>query len=256
MIIIKTQEEIAKLREAGKRHARVLKAVAQAVKPGITTESLDSLAHKLITDMGDTPSFLHYQPEWAKKPFPKSICLSLNNEIVHGIPSAKRVIQEGDLVKVDIGYKHEGVFTDAAVTVIAGKGDATAQKMIEINQRALYAGIDAIRPGARLGDIGAAIESVWKKSGFSNPDGLCGHGVGRYIHEDPYVLNEGRKGTGELLKPGMVLAIEPMLNEGSHFMKTEQGAHVCYTADGKRSTHFEHTVLVTEDGYEILTDEN
>ncbi len=253
-IIIKTDEEIALMREAGKRHGKVLKQVADAIRPGMSTKDVDDLTHKLIVDAGDIPAFLNYKPEWAKKPFPGAICVSVNDEIVHGIPSATKILKEGDLVKIDIGYCHKGVFTDAAVTVGVGAIDEVSKKLIKNTRDALYAGIDAAKMGDRIGDIGNAIENVWKRTGFSIPRNLSGHGVGRYIHEDPYVLNEGRKGSGELLREGMTIAIEPQLNEGTGEMITEKNDHVCRTADGKRSAHFEHTVLITKNGPEILTE--
>lgn len=240
------------MRVAGKRHAEVLRKVCEMVKPGVTTGALDAYAEKLIREYGDVPAFLNYRPAGVKKPFPKSICVSVNDEIVHGIPSDDRMLLDGDIVSIDIGLKHDGVFTDAAVTIPVGNISHELQNLLATTEEALRIGIDAIVPGAKTGDIGYAIEQyVAGRYGIVRE--YSGHGVGRAIHEDPYVPNYGKPGTGELLKPGMTIAIEPMLNIGKKETFMLDDGYTVVTRDGKPSAHFEHTVLITETGYEILT---
>src|SRR3989344_6119070 len=216
MLTVKTKEEIQILREGGKRLAFILKSVGEAVKPGISTDKLNSLAGELALQNGDKPSLLGYKPRGSKRPYPASICISLNDEVVHGIPNENpKIIQEGDIVKLDMCLTHKGLITDATITVPAGRVDKESQKLISASRDALYAGIKAAKGGKYTGDIGFAIERVAKANRFSVVEELCGHGVGYKVHEDPYVPNYGDKGTGDKLKPGMVLALEPMLNEGS-----------------------------------------
>ncbi|MEK7152269.1 MAG: type I methionyl aminopeptidase [Patescibacteria group bacterium] len=252
MSTVYTAEEIVLLREGGRRLASVLHEVAQSVRPGITTLELDQIAERLIRQYGDTPSFLHYKPEGARFPYPRSLCVSVNNEVVHGIPGP-RVLEEGDIVGLDLGITHKGLVTDMAVTVPVGAIDEATKKLIDVTREALVVGIAAARGGARVGDIGEAIETFVKPHGYGVIEVLGGHGVGHKVHEDPYIPNVGRKGTGPILKPGQVLALEPMLNEGSKEVYLDDDGYTFKTADDKRSAHFEHTILVTSGEPEILT---
>jgi methionyl aminopeptidase len=251
-VIIKSPKEIEIIREGGKILAGVLVKVAKKVKPGISTYELDKYAHDLIKEGGDTPAFLNYKPEGVLKGFPASACISVNNEIVHGVPKKSIILKEGDIVCIDIGLKHKGFFTDHAVTVPVGKISKKDEQLLEYTQKALEVGIWAAIGGATVGDIGHAIESfVNRKYGIVRA--LAGHGVGVKIHEDPYVPNFGKAGKGQKLIPGMIIAIEPMLNMGSAHIVTADDNWTIKTADGSRSAHFEHTVLITEGEAEILT---
>lgn len=252
MIIIKTDNEIAAMRIAGKRHAAVLEKVAAMVAPGISTGQLNDYAEQLIRDYGDVPAFLNYRPDGAKRPFPKSVCISVNEEVVHGIPANDRVLQEGDIVSIDVGLFHNDVYTDAAVTVPVGKISNELNELLMVTEEALQVGIDAAQPGATTGDVGYAIQSFVNKR-YGIVEGFSGHGVGRHIHEDPYIPNYGNPGEGERLVPGMTIAIEPMLNLGRKGVKILPDGYTVVTTDGKPSAHFEHTVLITETGNEILT---
>lgn len=253
MIYIKTPEQIEILREGGKRHAAILEILTEKVVPGVTTGELDALALSLVREGGDEPAFLGYKPAGASYAYPATLCVSVNDEVVHGIPDAKRVLQEGDVVSLDLGLKHKGLFTDAAVTVAVGTVDVKKRELLKVAQVSLYKGIDEIKPGARTGDIGHAIEHYIKAYKYGIVRDLAGHGVGIAIHEDPFIPNYGQKGKGTLLKAGMVIAIEPMVNLGTAEVTLDDDDYTFRTADGKASAHFEHTVLVTEDGYEILT---
>jgi len=260
MIIIKTLEEIEIIREGGKHLATVLYKIKDTIKPGISTKDLDIYAEKLIRDLGDTPAFLNYRPEGASTPYPASLCVSVNDEVVHGIPSKKRILKEGDIVSLDLGLKHKGLFTDMAITVPVGKINITNQKLIEITEQALQVGIDAAQAGNTIGDIGNSIESFIrsrkdkeKNMQYGIVEVLAGHGVGRAIHEDPFIPNFGKKGTGEKLLPGMILAIEPMINLGTKNVTIDADDWTFRTADRKNSAHFEHTILITEGEPEILT---
>jgi methionyl aminopeptidase len=253
MIYVKTPEQIEILREGGKRHAAILEILTAKVVPGVTTGELDALALSLVREGGDEPAFLGYKPAGASYAYPATLCVSVNDEVVHGIPDAKRVLQEGDVVSLDLGIKHKGLFTDAAVTVAVGTVDVKKRELLKVAQASLYKGIDEIKPGARTGDIGHAIEHYIKAYKYGIVRDLAGHGVGIAIHEDPFIPNYGQKGKGTLLKAGMVIAIEPMVNLGTAEVTLDDDDYTFRTADGKASAHFEHTVLVTEDGYEILT---
>lgn len=256
MIIIKTKEEIEILREGGRRLATVLHKVKDIVAPGISTKDLDDYAFKLIKEMGDTPAFLNYRPEGADTPFPASLCVSVNNEVVHGIPNKDKVLKEGDIVSIDLGLKHKGLFTDMAMTVPVGSISASNKALLEKTEHALMVGISAACGGNRTGDIGYAIESYVKSDKaqkYGVVEVLSGHGVGRAIHEDPYIPNFGKKNTGDILKPGMVVAIEPMLNIGTKNVVIDKDGYTFRTADGKKSAHFEHTILITDGEPEILT---
>ncbi|KKW11038.1 MAG: Methionine aminopeptidase [Parcubacteria group bacterium GW2011_GWA2_49_9] len=253
-ISIKTKQEIAILREGGKRLAEILRAVAAEVKAGVSTHALNDLAEKLITERGDTPSFLGYSPSGAKRPFPAALCVSVNDEVVHGIPNeTEKFLKEGDIVTLDAGLIHQGLFTDSAITVGVGKINEKAQKLIDVTKKSLSVGIKAVRAGATTGDIGYAIEKFVKPFGYGIVRELAGHGVGYAVHEEPFVPNFGKRGEGVVLKAGMVLAIEPMLNEGGAVVKLASDGYTYRTRDGSRSAHFEHTVVVTENGSDILT---
>lgn len=254
-IIIKTKEEIEKLREGGVRLARVLAEVAKEVHPGVSAGDLEMLTQEKIKALGDVPAFLNYKPVGHMKPYPAALIVSVNSEVVHGIPTPKKILNDGDIVSLDLGLKHEGLFTDHAISVPVGAISKERQKLLQVTREALYVGIEAIVPGARVGDIGYAIEAFVKKSGkYGIVRTLSGHGVGRAIHEDPYIPNYGRKGSGAELKPGMVIAIEPMLTLGSEEVIEGPDGYTLKTPDGSAAAHFEHTVLVTETGYEILTE--
>jgi methionyl aminopeptidase len=253
MIIIKTDSEIERLRKGGPILATILQQVAQAVTPGITTKSLDELAHQLIIQGGCTPAFLHYTPEGADRPYPASLITSINSEVVHGIPG-NVVLKEGDIIALDLGLNYEGVFLDHAITVPVGEIGAKDKQLLSITKSALDEGIMAIVPGATVGDIGHAVEQFVKPYRLGIVRGLSGHGVGRAIHEDPYIPNYGKKGKGDKLVPGMVIAIEPMLTRGSEEVIQLSDGYTLKTSDNSRSAHFEHTVLINEEGYpEILT---
>jgi len=251
-VIIKTKKEIDIIREGGKILALVLAKTAQKVKPGISTLELDKYAYDLIKEYGGEPAFLNYKPEGAPLAFPASICISVNNEIVHGIPNKNKILKEGDIVSLDLGVKYKGLFTDHAITVPVGKISKKDQQLINDTKKALEIGIWAAKGGETVGDIGHAIESfVNRKYGIVRE--LSGHGVGKKIHEDPYIPNYGRAHKGQKLIPGMVVAIEPMLNIGRDDIVSASDNWTIKTADGSRSAHFEHTILITEGEPEILT---
>ncbi len=254
MITIKTKEEIEILREGGKHLAFILQEVAKAVKPGVSTSELNDLVNKLAKEKGDIPSTLNYRPKGAKRAYPASICVSINDEIVHGIPNENpKILKEGDIVSLDMCLTHRGLVTDSAITVPVGKIDSVAKKLIEVTKEALYSGIKAAKGNKHTGDIGYAVERVAKANSFSVVEDLCGHGVGYDVHEDPFIPNYGERGRGDKLKPGMIIAIEPMLNEGGKDIFMDKDGYTFKTADGSRSAHFEHTVVVTNGEPEILT---
>ena len=253
-IQIKTPEEIEIMKEGGKRHAEILNTLSAMVAPGVTTLELEEKAMEMILEKGDKPSFLGYKPWGADRPYPAALCVSINDEIVHGIPNEEvKIIKEGDIVSLDLGVTHKGLITDAAITIPAGKIDQESMKLIETCRKALIRGCEAVQPGGRIGDIGFAISEVVKPTGFSLAKDLVGHGVGYEVHEDPFVPNIGKKGKGEELRPGMVLALEPMVNAGTKDIKVMSDGYTIKTRDGRRSAHFEHTVAITEKGHIILT---
>ena len=254
MITIKTQKEIEILREGGKKLAEVLDIIENAVCEGITTKELDQLAEQEILKRGATPSFKNYKPKGASSPYPATLCTSINDEIVHAVPSNRR-LKKGDLFSFDLGLWYKDLCVDAARSVlVGGVGSDVAKKLIAITKQALYEGIFAAKAGARVGDIGYAIENyVRKNSNFEIVRDLSGHGVGYEVHEDPYVLNYGRKGTGELLKPGMVLALEPMFARGSGAIRLADDGWLYKMVDGSHSAHFEHTVIVGTHGADVVT---
>lgn len=248
----KKPEELVKLREAGKRLAAVLDACAKMVAPGVAPRELDLYAEKLIREGGDTPAFKNYKPSGARIAFPATLCVSVNNAIVHGIPT-QSPLQEGDIVGLDLGLVHEGMYVDAAVTVGVGQIDDAAKRLIACTQEALAAGIAQARAGNKTGDIGAAVEAVVGRYGYGTVRELSGHGVGYAVHEEPFVPNYGKPGTGAPFKAGMVIAIEPMVNEGGDEIILADDKFTYATKDGSRSAHFEHTVIITDGEPEVIT---
>jgi methionyl aminopeptidase len=245
---VKTQNEINLMRKSGKMLAQVLDILEKELKPGMSTKDLSNIAAKELKKLGGQPTFLGYQG------FPDVLCVSLNDEIVHGIPSKKRIIQEGDLVGMDFGVTYQGMITDAARTVIAGKPKQNQHiQLVERTKESLMAGINVIHDGVRTGDIGNAIQEVLDKYKYGIVQDLVGHGVGHNLHEDPNIPNYGRKGTGPWLSKGMTIAIEPMVTLGDYNVRLADDKWTILTQDGSWSAHFEHTILITEDGYEILT---
>lgn len=249
---IKNQLEIKAMRAGGRVLANALQQVAAAVRPGITTDELNTLAERLVREQGATPSFLGYGHEMGT-PFPATLCTSVNNAVVHGIPSKKAVLQAGQIIGLDLGCWYEGFCTDMAVTVSVGQASPAARKLIKVTEAALNEGLRYVRAGGRVGDIGHAVQSFVEAHGFSVVRQLTGHGVGRAVHEEPSVPNFGKPGTGARLDAGMTIAVEPMVNAGSAEVDTLDDGWTVVTADGGLSAHFEHTVLITDKGYEILT---
>lgn len=249
---LKSASDIKALRIGGKRLARVLNALEKEVRPGITTKQLDALAESLIRKGGDEPAFMNYQPAGADYPFPSTVCMSVNEEVVHGIPG-NRVLKEGDIVGLDIGLIHEGLVVDMARTVPVGKVSAEVQKLLDTTKAALKAGIKAAKAGGRIGDISAAIEALGVKAGYGIVRELGGHGVGHKVHELPFVPNYGKAGTGPKLEAGMVLALEPMFNLGGDAVELMRDGYTIRTRDKKYSAHFEHSILITKKGAEVLT---
>ena len=254
MIIYKSPEEIDRMRAAGRIVAGTIDRVLAAVRPGVSTAKLDEVAERYIRERGATPSFKGYGGVGARVPFPASICTSLNDEIVHGIPSPRRTVTEGDLLKLDFGAIWEGFHADSAVTVIVGDApSAEAEKLVRVTEEALEAGISQIRPGGRLSDVGAAVQQVAEGAGFSVVREYVGHGIGRSLHEDPQIPNYGDAGRGPQMKPGLVVAVEPMVNVGDWQTRVLADDWTVVTEDGSLSAHFEHTIAVTDDGREVLT---
>lgn len=251
---LKSKEDIDILQEGGKRHAEILSALAAMVHPGVTTLELEEEAGRLIAEGGDASATLGYTPSHHKRPYPAMLCVSINNEIVHGIPNEKpRVLNAGDIVAIDLSLIHKKRFTDAAVTVAVGVVDEVSARLIKATKEALKRGIEQARPGNHVGDIGAAISAYAEKAGFSIAEDLAGHGVGFKLHEDPYVPNFGEKGDGPELVPGLVIAIEPMLCVGKGDIRVLPDGYTIVTRDGSKSAHFEHTVAITETGNIVLT---
>lgn len=254
MSMIKTKDEIEILREGGRRLSAALDAVIKEVHPGVRTDVLDRVAYEYIVAAGDKPAFLKYKPYGANRPFPATLCVSVNDEVVHGIPNEHpKTLKEGDIVGLDIGLIHRGLVVDMARTVAVGKVDTKSRKLMQATEEALMRGISEAEGGNRVGDISAAIEDYAAPLLYGIVEELGGHGVGHFVHEEPYIPNVGTKGKGVRLLPNMVLAIEPMLNEGSRHIKLASDGYTWKTVDGKRSAHFEHTIVITEGKPEILT---
>ena len=248
MIQLKSQREIEIMARGGKILAETVRLREQSVKPGMTTADLDRIAEDFIrSHPGAKPSFKGLYN------FPASICSSINHEIVHGIPSKKRILDEGDVVSIDVGVQYEGYHTDSATTVAVGRVNEESQRLLSVTREALDAGVAAAKPGNHLGDIGAAIQAVVEEAGFSVVRDLVGHGIGTGFHEEPQVPNYGKPNRGIRLVPGLTIAIEPMVNVGKPGIRTMPDKWTVVTIDGKRSAHFEHTVAITEEGPRILT---
>jgi methionyl aminopeptidase len=248
MIQLKSAREIDVMADGGRILADAVAVLAAAVKPGMTTADLDRLADDFIRSHdGAVPAFKGLYD------FPASVCTSINDEIVHGIPSPSRRLVEGDLVSIDVGVRYKGYYTDSATTVAVGEVDETSQRLLDVTQRALDAGIAAAHPGNHIGDIGAAVQDLVEDAGFSVVRDLVGHGIGVAFHEEPQVPNYGKPKRRERLAPGLTIAIEPMVNVGSAKTRTMPDRWTIKTADGSRSAHFEHTVAITEHGPRVLT---
>ncbi len=247
MIIRKSPQELEKMRRAGRITAEARDLVAEAVRPGVTTRDLDAIAEEAIRSAGALPSFKGYRG------FPASICTSVNDEIVHGIPG-DRVLREGDLIALDVGAIWEGYHGDSAVSVFVGEPPSDqAEKLVRATEESLEAAISQIRSGGRLSDIGHAVQQVAEGAGFSVVREYVGHGIGQALHEDPQIPNYGPPGRGPELRPGLVIAVEPMVNAGGWETRVLEDQWTVVTADGSLSAHFEHTIAVTEDGPEVLT---
>ena len=247
MIQLKSEREIELMAGGGKILAETVRYVEQSVKPGMSTGEVDELADKFIRGKGAVPAFKGLYN------FPASVCTSINHEIVHGIPSRKRLVREGDLLSIDIGVRLDGYYTDSATTVAVGKIDAESQRLLDVTRAALGAGIAAATPDNHVGDIGAAVQRVVEDAGFSVVRELVGHGIGVAFHEEPQVPNYGKPKRGVRLTPGLTIAIEPMVNVGKPATRTLADRWTVVSADGSRSAHFEHTVAITRDGPRVLT---
>lgn len=254
MITIKTAEEIARMRRGGKILADVLASVAGLVAPGVSAAFLNEAAEKMIAERGAEPLFLGYKPEGALSAYPAALCVSINDEVVHGIPGKDKIFKEGDVVGLDCGLRYEKMCVDSAITVGVGKITPQAEKLIRVTRESLSEALAVVGPKAKIGDIGHAVEQYVKKHGFTVVRDLAGHGVGYSIHEEPMILNFGKKGTGMQLAPGMTIAIEPMVVAGDFPIMVDEDGWGIRTADGSLAAHFEHTIAVTEQGCEILTD--
>ena len=247
-IMIKTPLEIEKMRRSGQVVREVLEHVRQFVKPGASTQDLENAAAGKIKELGAKPAFKGYRG------FPCVLCTSVNEEVVHGIPSTSRVLRDGDIVSIDTGVILDGYYGDSAITVAVGeKVSPRTKRLLEVTQASLERGIEAIKPGATLGDVGAAVQEVVEAEGFSVVREFVGHGIGTRLHEDPQVPNYGRRGQGQKLREGMVIAIEPMVNAGKPDVQVLSDGWTAVTQDGSLSAHFEHTVAVTAEGATILT---
>ena len=247
MVVIKTARELSKMKDACRISAEALRVAGEAVKPGVTTYEIDTIVRKYIEKQGATPSFLGYGG------FPASACISVNNVVIHGIPSKKQILKEGDIVSVDVGAYYEGFHGDNAYTFPCGKISAEAQALLDATKESLYEGINKALAGNRIGDIGSAVQQYVEARSYSVVRDFVGHGVGAKLHEDPSVPNFGTPGRGVRLIPGMTIAIEPMVNEGTFEVRVLDDEWTTVTKDGKLSAHFEHTVAITPDGPKILT---
>lgn len=247
-VVLKSSQEIEKMRRAGQVVREVLELVRSRVQPGATTFDLEKTAQERLDQLSVKAAFKGYHG------FPCVLCTSVNSEVVHGIPSPKRVLKEGDIVSVDFGVVVDGYYGDAAITVPVGKVNADAERLLKVTEASLHAGIAAVRPGATLGDVGAAVQGVVEREGFSVVRDFVGHGIGSQMHEEPQVPNFGQAGRGMKLRPGMVIAIEPMVNAGKPEVVVLDDGWTAVAKDGSMSAHFEHTVAVTATGSRILTE--
>ena len=248
-IKIKTQSEINLMRESGHILANVFKEVGKIVEAGISTKELDKFVYNYIRKNNAKPSFKGY----GNPPFPASICASINNEVIHGIPSKKRILKEGDIIGLDIGVYYKGYHSDRAFTFKVGKVSEEASRLVDTTMESFFNGIKVIKDGVHLGDVSYAVQKTAEDAGYSLVKEFQGHGVGSNLHEEPAVPNIGKRGTGPILKTNMVIAIEPMVNMGRHSILIENDNWTVITKDGSLSSHYEHTVAVTRDGVEILT---
>ena len=247
MIIKKSTREIGLMREAGRIVALAHQEVQKHIRPGVSTLELDKIVEQVIRDNGATPSFKGYNG------FPGSICASINEVVVHGIPKATTILKDGDIIAIDIGACYKGYHGDSAWSYCVGKVNPSDEKLMNVTKEALYKGLEQAKPGNRLGDISSAIGKYAKSFGYGVVETFTGHGVGRHLHEDPAIPNYGIPNTGPVLQPGMTLAIEPMINAGTKNVKTLSDGWTTITSDRKKSAHFEHTILINDDGCEILT---
>ncbi len=254
MIKYKTDEEIEIMKVGGAIHARILKELAKRVKPGVKTDELNTYAEQLIDEAGCTASFLGYQPMDAKYPYPAALCVSINEEIVHGIPNeGGRILFEGDIVTLDLGLTYQGLITDSAITVPVGKISKEASLLIQATRESLDRAIKAVKVNGHIGDIGDAVMQTAIKNKLGIIEGLSGHGVGYSVHEEPFVPNKAKRGEGPKILPGLVIAIEPMLSLGSRDIKKLSDGYTYITRDKSLSAHFEHTIAVTKQGVIVLT---
>ena len=255
-ITIKKPEDIEKLKIAGERLSSILTRLEKEVVPGVSTNTLNDMAEKMVEEYGDKSAFKGYTPDGASRPFPSCLIVSINEEIVHGISNEDpKIIKDGDVVSIDMGLAHQGMIADSARTVIAGRGDKQKSHLLTATFEALEEGIKAARGGNNVGDIGFAVQNVSRKYNVAIAEGLAGHGVGYEVHEDPYVPNKGKRGTGAKLLPGMVIAIEPMFTTGKGAIELCEDGYTYKTRDGSLSAHFEHTVLITDGDPIVLTAE-
>lgn len=245
-IILRLPDEIEKARASNRIVAEVLSRLRERIKPGVKTKDLDKFAEEIAEKRGAQPAFKGYRG------YPHSLCISINEEVVHGMPS-KRVLQEGDIVSLDFGIYYQGFYGDSAITLPVGKVSEKALRLMQVTERSLYAGIEQARTGNRLGDISAAVQTVVEDAGFSVVRDFVGHGIGRNLHEEPQIPNFGKKGRGIELKSGMILAIEPMVNEGEYKVRVLADGWTVVTRDGSLSAHFEHSVVITDNGPDILS---
>ncbi len=251
MIVLKSPQEIEIMRAANLIVAEVLAELRHRVRPGVTTAELDGVAEEMTRQRGAVPAFKGY--EVAGRVFPRSVCISINDEVVHGIPSEHRVLQEGDIVGLDFGVRYQGFYGDSALTVAVGRPDAEADRLMRATSEALQVGIEQVRVGNRLGDVSAAIQERAERDGFSIVREFVGHGIGKKLHEEPQVPNYGTPDRGVRLRAGMVLAIEPMVNAGAPEVFIKEDGWTAVTRDGSRSAHFEHSVAVTQNGPYVLS---
>jgi methionyl aminopeptidase len=249
---LKNAKEIETIRLAGQAAGQLLQSLVEAVAPGVSTYDLDRLSRKTIRSLGGVSSFLNYSPQGYPR-YPATVCTSINDEVVHGIPSKKRVLAEGDIIGVDVAMILGGYHGDNAFTVPVGSVSPEASRLMEVTQASLDKAIEAASPGNRLGDVGYAVQEFVESHGFSVVRDLCGHGIGKRLWEEPEVYNYGVPDQGTRLRPGMVLAIEPMVNTGSQDITTDPDGWTTRSADGSLSAHFEHTVVILSDGPELLT---
>ncbi|HEX4205044.1 MAG TPA: type I methionyl aminopeptidase [Ktedonobacteraceae bacterium] len=258
-VILKSRQEIALLREAGRIVAQTYEALRPHIVPGVNTAELDRIAEDLIRSKGAIPAYKGYGARAAKNgypatpPFPATICTAINDVICHGIPDPQQVLHEGDIIGIDIGVRYQGWVGDSCVTFAVGKLDSETQRLLDVAKRCMELGIEQARAGNHLGDIGAAVQSYAQSQGFSSVRDLAAHGVGHSVHEDPTYLHVGRPGSGLLLRPGMVFTVEPMINVGKPDIQIRADQWTTCTADGSRSAQFEHTLAITDGQPELLT---